>query len=369
MENEISCINVNPLNDATRSSLVDFNRSVSLSLSLIYISLLLRLFLLRRVLIVGQVAVGLWTDISVRLLTLPDLKEVVKELLGGGATFSPSFSPYSSPSRSLFLAADRSLTALLQRSFRVRYCSLPSRACTTFCARWVTATSSTGSLIRYCDLVLDLHFSSYKRGPILSGAEHGGSVESKESVARHEADRPHALPNQELGSRVRGLGPPHRHLFIQQTPSLLHRQPQGYPLLPICFSASAPLSSLTGTSHRLHVQEVNQVCPFNTASYQDCLAIAGDSSLTIGSIDEIQKLHMRSIPLGEMPRRIAHQVLYPGRVLSCDVLLCVIMFCVCMCVIWSVHFASYYAHLPANMLFFFFCVNDSVLSRCLPCPS
>ena len=32
------------------------------------------------------------------------------------------------------------------------------------------------------------------------------------------------------------------------------------------------------------------------------LAIANDSTLTLGTIDEIQKLHIRTIPLGESPR-------------------------------------------------------------------
>lgn len=37
------------------------------------------------------------------------------------------------------------------------------------------------------------------------------------------------------------------------------------------------------------------------------LAIAKEGELTIGTIDEIQKLHIRSIPLGEHARRICHQ--------------------------------------------------------------
>lgn len=37
------------------------------------------------------------------------------------------------------------------------------------------------------------------------------------------------------------------------------------------------------------------------------LALATDSTVTIGTIDEIQKLHIRTVPLGESPRRIAHQ--------------------------------------------------------------
>jgi len=44
--------------------------------------------------------------------------------------------------------------------------------------------------------------------------------------------------------------------------------------------------------------EQNHVCS---------LALATDSTVTIGTIDEIQKLHIRTVPLGETPRRIAYQ--------------------------------------------------------------
>ena len=37
------------------------------------------------------------------------------------------------------------------------------------------------------------------------------------------------------------------------------------------------------------------------------MALATDSTVTIGTIDEIQKLHIRTVPLGESPRRIAYQ--------------------------------------------------------------
>lgn len=35
--------------------------------------------------------------------------------------------------------------------------------------------------------------------------------------------------------------------------------------------------------------------------------MATDNTVTIGTIDEIQKLHIRTIPLGEAPKRIAYQ--------------------------------------------------------------
>lgn len=37
------------------------------------------------------------------------------------------------------------------------------------------------------------------------------------------------------------------------------------------------------------------------------LAIAREGELTIGTIDDIQKLHIRTIPIGEHARRICHQ--------------------------------------------------------------
>jgi len=49
------------------------------------------------------------------------------------------------------------------------------------------------------------------------------------------------------------------------------------------------------------------VAEFNSASFPDSLALATEGNLTIGTIDEIQKLHIRTIALGEMPRRIAYQ--------------------------------------------------------------
>ena len=49
------------------------------------------------------------------------------------------------------------------------------------------------------------------------------------------------------------------------------------------------------------------MCPLNAEAYPDSLALATDSTVTIGTIDEIQKLHIRTIPLKETPRRITYQ--------------------------------------------------------------
>merc|ERR1719216_662791 len=57
----------------------------------------------------------------------------------------------------------------------------------------------------------------------------------------------------------------------------------------------------------VNLREVKHMCPLNAEAYPDSLALATDTTVTIGTIDEIQKLHIRSVPLGESPRRICYQ--------------------------------------------------------------
>lgn len=61
------------------------------------------------------------------------------------------------------------------------------------------------------------------------------------------------------------------------------------PQIELCFSGGGSISSL---SHLLIV------FLFPPTS----LALANNSTLTIGTIDEIQKLHIRTVPLYESPR-------------------------------------------------------------------
>ena len=44
------------------------------------------------------------------------------------------------------------------------------------------------------------------------------------------------------------------------------------------------------------------MCPLNTAAYPNALALASPNGLIVGSVAEIQKLHIQTIPLGESPR-------------------------------------------------------------------
>jgi DNA damage-binding protein 1 len=46
------------------------------------------------------------------------------------------------------------------------------------------------------------------------------------------------------------------------------------------------------------------MCPFRLKSQTNSIALALPNSLKIGCIDDVQKIHIRTVPLGETPRRI-----------------------------------------------------------------
>ena len=57
----------------------------------------------------------------------------------------------------------------------------------------------------------------------------------------------------------------------------------------------------------VNLKSVNYMTSFDTPGFPDGLALATDTSLIIGAMEQIQKLHVRTVPLNEMPRRIAYQ--------------------------------------------------------------
>ena len=116
------------------------------------------------------------------------------------------------------------------------------------------------------------------------------------------------------------------------------------------FACSDRPTVIYSSNHKLvfsnvNLKEVNHMCSLNAEAYPDryvlknhkvlaeimlasllclgvlmwwnrfSLALATDSTVTIGTIDEIQKLHIRTVPLGESPRRIAYQETSQARIL------------------------------------------------------
>ena len=54
-------------------------------------------------------------------------------------------------------------------------------------------------------------------------------------------------------------------------------------------------------------QDLSYVSTFNTEETPNALAFVAKDALKIGSMESIQRLHIKTVPLGETPRRIAYQ--------------------------------------------------------------
>ncbi|KAK2438447.1 DNA damage-binding protein 1a [Trifolium repens] len=194
LEYEISCLDINPIGDNPNQS--------------------------------HLAAVGMWTDISVRLFSLPDLNLITKEHLGGEII-----------PRSVLLCAFEGMSYLL--------CALGDGHLLNF-----MLNTSTGELT-------DRKKVSLGTQPITLR-----TFSSKNTTHVFAAsDRP-----------------------------------------TVIYSSNKKL-----LYSNVNLKEVSHMCPFNSAAFPDSLAIAKEGELTIGTIDDIQKLHIRTIPLGEHARRICHQ--------------------------------------------------------------
>ncbi|KAG5254644.1 DNA DAMAGE-BINDING PROTEIN 1B [Salix purpurea] len=171
-------------------------------------------------------AVGMWTDISVRIFSLPDLNLITKEPLGGEII-----------PRSVLLCSFEGISYLL--------CAL-----------------GDGHLLNF-----QLNLST-------------GELKDRKKVS--------------LGTQPITL----RTFSSKNTTHV--------------FAASDRPTVIYSSNKKLlysnvNLKEVSHMCPFNSAAFPDSLAIAKEGELSIGTIDDIQKLHIRSIPLGEQARRICHQ--------------------------------------------------------------
>ncbi|KAJ1386149.1 WD40/YVTN repeat-like-containing domain superfamily [Sesbania bispinosa] len=194
LEYEISCLDINPIGENPNQS--------------------------------HLAAVGMWTDISVRIFSLPDLNLITKEHLGGEII-----------PRSVLLCAFEGISYLL--------CALGDGHLLNF-----MLNTSTGELT-------DRKKVSLGTQPITLR-----TFSSKNTTHVFAAsDRP-----------------------------------------TVIYSSNKKL-----LYSNVNLKEVSHMCPFNSAAFPDSLAIAKEGELTIGTIDDIQKLHIRSIPLGEHARRICHQ--------------------------------------------------------------
>ena len=172
------------------------------------------------------VAVGMWDDISIRILRLPSLELATHEVLGGDYI-----------ARSVILTLFDEIPYLL--------CGL-----------------GDGNL---CSFVIDMETCTLSQQKKIS-----------------------------LGTQ----------------PLLLHRfQHLGANHI---FAASDRPTIIYSTNGKLHysivnMKEVNNICSFASGDSPDSLAVSTDSNLVIGVVDDLQKLHVRTVPLGMEPSAIAYQ--------------------------------------------------------------
>ncbi|WOL18645.1 DNA damage-binding protein 1 [Canna indica] len=194
LEYEISCLDINPIGDNSNYS--------------------------------SLAAVGMWTDISVRIFSLPNLELLVKENLGGEII-----------PRSVLLCTFEGVSYLL--------CAL-----------------GDGHLLNFLLNVNTGELSNRKKVSLGTQPIMLRTFSSKDTTYVFAAsDRP-----------------------------------------TVIYSSNKKL-----LYSNVNLKEVSHMCPFNSAAFPDSLAIAKEGELSIGTIDDIQKLHIRTIPLGEQARRICHQ--------------------------------------------------------------
>lgn len=54
-------------------------------------------------------------------------------------------------------------------------------------------------------------------------------------------------------------------------------------------------------------KDMSNITAFRNPSFENCIAFTTSSGVMIGQIDQVQKLHINKVPLGEMARRICYQ--------------------------------------------------------------
>ncbi|KAI8583811.1 hypothetical protein K450DRAFT_220087 [Umbelopsis ramanniana AG] len=78
------------------------------------------------------------------------------------------------------------------------------------------------------------------------------------------------------------------------------------------FAASDRPTVIHSSNHKILYSDVNlkdmsNITAFRNPSFENCIAFTTSSGVMIGQIDQVQKLHINKIPLGEMARRICYQ--------------------------------------------------------------
>ncbi|KIH54852.1 CPSF A subunit region, partial [Ancylostoma duodenale] len=94
-----------------------------------------------------------------------------------------------------------------------------------------------------------------------------------------------------------------------QPPSLNRFYSRGQMHIFVCSDRPAVIFSSNGklVFSNVNLRIVTHVCALNSSSYRNSLVMSDGETIVIGTVDEIQKLHIRTVSLGESVRRVVHQ--------------------------------------------------------------
>lgn len=278
MSNEIACVNCNVL-QTNESEMTDSDSLAGGSEAIV-------------------AAVGLWAEVKespvVQLVALPSLKIIHTVKLGGDTI-----------ARGVLLATlekHHYLVVALGDGYLLTY-SLNVNALASAVERMLSSSgnniveSMTGSVDAVgCDVDADGDGDGDGDGGDDDGDDDGGDDGAEESV------KDGAGCEMVSERRKLSVGTKPADLSIFKSKGSDH-------IFAACDRPTVVYSATGGGKllvSNVNLQEVTRVCGFDTQAFPDCLAIATDTGLHLGAVDEIQKLHITSVPLDEQPRRIAH---------------------------------------------------------------
>ena len=206
-------------------------------------------------------ACGLWTDLSIRLLALPDLKPLHTESIGGVVIpRSLAFAPFGG---------------------RIQlFCALGDGQLMSYTL--VEGGGSGGGGGDVATDISDVPMSDAGAAASGGGGAGGYSLTDRKVVT--------------IGTKPISLTPftSHGALHVfaaSDRPTVLHAASDAAKML---FS-------------NVNLKDATHMTPFACdPAVPDTLAIASEDALILGTVDEVRKLHVRSVYLHEQPRRIAH---------------------------------------------------------------
>ena len=189
--------------------------------------------------------VGLWTDLSLRVLSLPSLVEVSRAVVGGEVIpRSVLLCPFSPTSA--FLLAGLGDGRLLSFAFHPTHGSLSQRKAITIGTQPITLTPFTTT-----------HSAAHSSS---AAASSSSSLSSSQPM----------------------------HVFAAcDRPTVVH-----------CVSGRLLYSNV-------NLKDVHLMAPFSTPTFPSSLAFASSTHLVLGPIDALQRLHIQTIPLQAQPRKVA----------------------------------------------------------------